>query len=267
MNNPITSACLILIASTTLAGCGSTTADPFADATLIDLTHAFDESTVYWPTAEGFKIHTEFQGDTEKGYYYTAKSFSTAEHGGTHIDSPIHFYKSRQYVDEIPLDTLTGLAVCIDVSEPCAADRDHQVTIADIAAWEAIHGRIPDRAIVMLRTGFGRHWPDRAKYMGTDERGPDAVAKLSFPGLHYEAADWLVKHRRVKLVGIDTPSIDYGKSKTFMSHVLLFRANVPALENVANLDKLPPTGFTIVALPMKIKGGSGGPTRIVAIIK
>ena len=103
--------------------------------------------------------------------------------------------------------------------------------------------------------------------MGTDERGPAAVAKLHFPGLHPDAARWLVANRQINAIGLDTPSIDYGQSTLFESHRILFEKNIPAFENVANLDQLPVKGFTVIALPMKIKGGSGGPVRIIAMLQ
>jgi kynurenine formamidase len=234
--------------------------------TVVDLSHSYDESTVFWPTAEGFKLAVDFEGITDKGYYYTANTFCTAEHGGTHIDAPIHFSEGKASVDEIPLDRLIGPAVLIDVSEMCAADADYQVTVADFEAWEERNGPLPDGAIVLLRTGFGRFWPDRVRYMGTDERGPEAVAKLHFPGLDPQAARWLVAQRTIKSIGLDTPSIDFGQSTHFESHQALFAAEIPAFENLANLDRLPETGFVIIALPMKIAGGSGGPLRIVAIV-
>ena len=119
---------------------------------------------------------------------------------------------------------------------------------------------------MLLRTGFGKHWPNRLKYLGTDEKGPEAVPKLHFPGLHPDAAKWLVENRSIKAIGLDTPSIDFGQSSDFMSHVILYEKNIPAFENVANLDQLPEKDFTIIALPMKIEGGSGGPLRIIAIV-
>ncbi|HSR18105.1 MAG TPA: cyclase family protein, partial [Ignavibacteriaceae bacterium] len=121
-------------------------------------------------------------------------------------------------------------------------------------------------AIVLLNTGFGKFWPDRTKYMGTDERGAEGVAKLHLPGLHPDAAKWLIEERKIKAVGIESPSIDYGQSQFFETHVTLAKNNIPILENVANLNELPLKGFTIIALPMKIRGGSGGPTRIIALI-
>ena len=236
-------------------------------AAWIDLTHDLSEDTIFWPTAEKFSRTTDFEGETDKGYYYSAYSFSTAEHGGTHIDAPAHFARGGRHVDEIPLDQLIGDAVVIDVSGEVAMDRDHLVSVADIQGWEASHGAIPEGAIVLLRTGFSQYWPDAEKYLGTAERGAEAVAKLSFPGLGPEAAAWLMENRRVKAVGIDTASIDYGKSKYFRTHVALMTQNVPAFENLANLDQLPATGVYVVALPAKIRGGSGGPLRIVAKVE
>lgn len=241
-------------------------APPINDGQIVDLTHAFDEKTVYWPTAEGFKLEKDFVGVTEKGYFYSAYRFSSAEHGGTHLDAPIHFFKDRQTNDQVPLDRLIGEGVVIDVAKKCAENRDYQIGVGDLRAWEEEHERQLVDVIVLLRTGFAKHWPDRKKYLGTDERGPEAIAKLNFPGLHPDAAKWLVEHRHIKAIGIDTASIDFGQSTHFESHVMLFKHNVPALENVASLDKLPSAGFTVIALPMKIRGGSGGPARVVAIL-
>jgi kynurenine formamidase len=238
----------------------------FPEGRLVDLTHAYDSSTVDWPTAAGFALTVDAEGMTEGGYYYTANSFSSAEHGGTHLDAPIHFAEGRHTADQIPLDRLVGEGALIDVSAQSADDRDYLVTTADIEAWEAEHGRTVDDLIVLLRTGFGRFWPDRARYMGTDERGAEAVAKLHFPGLDPEAARWLVENRSIKAIGLDTPSIDYGQSTLFESHQVLFADNIPAFENVAGLDELPAEGFYVIALPMKIAGGSGGPLRIIALV-
>lgn len=233
---------------------------------VVDLTYAFDASTVYWPTAEGFKLETDFEGVTDKGYFYSAYRYSAAEHGGTHLDSPVHFAKGRYTVEEIPLQQLMGAAIVIDVTTQCAANPDYLVSVADFENWEKRNGRIPQGTIVLLRTGFGKYYPDRKKYLGTDERGDQAVAKLHFPGLDPAAARWLTQNRSIKAIGLDTASIDHGQSTLFESHRILFEKNIPAFENVANLDQLPAKGFSVIALPMKIKGGSGGPLRIVAIL-
>ena len=239
----------------------------FPSGKIIDLSYAYDADTIFWPTAEGFRLEKDFEGMTDKGYYYAANKFSTAEHGGTHIDSPVHFAEGRHTVDQIPLEQLIGEAVIIDVSRQCLANPDYQVGSADFLEWEKANGQIPKDAIVLIRTGYGLYWPDRKKYMGTDERGAEAVAKLHFPGLSPEAARWLTLNRSIKAIGLDTPSIDYGQSTLFESHRALFEKNIPAFENLANLDKLPVKNFIIIALPMKIRNGSGGPLRIIAILK
>ena len=231
---------------------------------IVDLSYPFDSSTIYWPTAEPFKLETDFEGQTEKGYYYSAYRYRAAEHGGTHLDAPVHFAKGRHTVDQIPLEQLLGAGLVIDVTAQCSANRDYQVTVSDIQAWERRNGRVPAGSIILLRTGFGKFYPDAKRYLGTDERGDDAVPKLHFPGLDPQAARWLTQNRSIKAIGLDTPSIDYGQSTLFESHRILFDKNIPAFENVANLDQLPIRGFNVIALPMKIKGGSGGPLRIIA---
>ncbi len=238
----------------------------FPNGRVVDLTYAFGTDTVYWPTAEQFKLETDFEGVTDKGYFYSAYRYSAAEHGGTHLDSPVHFAKGHYSIDQIPLEQLMGSAIVIDVTAQCATNRDYLVSVADIENWEKRNGRIPAGTIVLLRTGYGKFYPDRKKYLGTDERGAEAVAKLHFPGLDPAAARWLTQNRSIKAIGLDTASIDYGQSTLFESHRTLFDKNIPALENVANLDQLPVKGFSVIALPMKIKGGSGGPLRIVAIL-
>ncbi len=232
----------------------------------VDLTHAFDKSTIYWPTEDGFKLSVEKRGITEKGYFYASNRFAAAEHGGTHLDAPIHFYKDGKSVDQLSLNQLIGAAAVIDVSDVCSRNADYQVGVDDLRNWELKHGRQLVDLILMIHTGFGRLWNERARYLGTSQTGPEAVADLHFPGLAPEAALWLAEHRAVKAVGIDTASIDFGQSQRFQSHVTLFKHDIPALENVANLHLLPPTGATVVALPMKIASGTGAPVRIVASI-
>ncbi len=232
----------------------------------VDLTYAFDAQTIYWPTADGFSLEVVAAGMTPQGYYYAANNIRTSEHGGTHLDAPLHFAEGRHATDQIPLAQLVGPAVVVDVTGKTAADRDYRITAADLQAFETAHGRIPDGAIVLFRTGWGAKWPDRAAYLGTAGRGAAAVAELRFPGIDTTAARWLVRERRIDAVGIDTPSIDYGQSSTFDTHRILYAVDIPAFENVANLDRMPETGGYVVALPMKIAGGSGGPLRIVGVV-
>ena len=232
----------------------------------IDLSHDFSEDTIYWPTSETFKSQTVFMGMTDKGFYYTAKNYSAAEHGGTHVDAPVHFSKGKKTVDEIPINNLVGPGIVIDVSEESLATPDYQVGIEDFQNWESKFGRIPDNSIVLINTGYSSYWPNKKKYLGTDVRGEAGVKELHFPGLHPDAARWLVNYRKIIAIGLDTASIDYGQSQLFESHVILLENNIPAFENVTNIDKLPPKGSLVIALPMKIKGGSGAPLRIIAFM-
>jgi kynurenine formamidase len=232
---------------------------------MVDLSHEYAADSIFWPTAEGFTLQVVSDGMTPQGYYYAANNFSGAEHGGTHLDAPVHFAKGRWSVEQIPLDRLAGPAALVDVSAKAAADPDYQVSVADLTAWEQAHGSFTG-TIVLIRTDYSKRWPDAVRYLGTAERGEAAVAKLHFPGLHPEAARWLAE-RNVLSVGIDTASIDYGQSKLFETHRSLYDKNIPGLENLTNLDQVPAAGATIVALPMKIKGGSGAPLRAVAWLR
>jgi kynurenine formamidase len=247
-----------------LAGCQP--AGPSLSGRLVDLTHPFDADTVYWPTSPEFELEPIAAGFTQEGYYYAANRFHAAEHGGTHLDAPVHFFFDGRRVAEIPLQQLVATGVVIDVSRACAEDRDYRVQVEDLSAWEERHGRIPKGAIVLLHTGFGRFWPDRERYLGTAERGPAAVPELHFPGLAPEAARWLVAEREIGAIGLDTASIDHGPSQNFEAHQVLCESQIPVLENLAKLDRLPPSGFLVVALPMSIREGTGAPLRAIAVL-
>jgi kynurenine formamidase len=263
----IRATCLALLALAA-AGCAQTPAPTpaFPSGDVVDLSHAYGGDTIFWPTAEPFKLDVVAAGMTPAGFYYEANNFTTAEHGGTHIDAPVHFAAGRHAVDEIPLSRLVGAAVVVDVSRAAEADADYQVPVADFEAFEAANGRIPDGVILLIRTGYASRWPDAARYLGTAERGAAAVANLHFPGVHPAAAAWLLAERRIGAIGIDTASIDYGQSTTYETHRILYEANIPGFENLAALDRVPPTGAFVVALPMKITGGSGAPLRAIAIL-
>ncbi|MCY4573431.1 MAG: cyclase family protein [Gemmatimonadetes bacterium] len=230
----------------------------------VELSHAFGPSTIYWPTdTAGFQLTELAYGNTDGGYFYASYSFASAEHGGTHLDAPIHFAEGRMTADEIPLSSLITTASVVDVSAAADADADYLLSVGDLTAWEAEHGQLADGTALLVRTGWSSRWEDRTAYLGTDLTGPEAVPELHFPGIGPEAAQWLVDNRAVAAVGIDTPSIDYGQSSDYRSHVILYSANIVGFENLTNLDALPATGAGIVALPMKIVGGSGGPLRVV----
>lgn len=238
--------------------------DPAAHR-VIDLSHAFGPRTLYWPTSPTkFTLEKLASGPTPGGYFYSANSFCTPEHGGTHLDAPIHFAEGGRTVAEIPLEQLVAPAVVIDVSSKAAADRDYRLTAQDVWAFEKQHGRLERGTIVLLKTGWSRHWPNAKPYLGDDT--PGDASKLSFPSYGVDAAKQLVEERGVAALGIDTASIDYGRSTDFMVHRIAAARNVPGLENLTNLDQLPPRGSLVAALPMKIEGGSGGPLRAIALV-
>lgn len=245
-----------------------TLTDVLSKGKWIDLTYEFSEKTLYWPNnPTGFKLDTQFNGITPAGFFYSSNAFFTPEHGGTHLDAPVHFAKGKWSAAEIPLDRLNGEAVVIDVSKKVNDNADYLISVADVEEWEQQHGQIPADAIILFKTGWGKFYPDAKKYLGTDEKGAAAVANLHFPSISPELAAWLIKNRKVKAVGIDTASVDYGQSKDFKVHQLLYAENIIGFENVANIDALPTMGAYVMALPMKIKDGTGGPLRIVGWVQ
>ena len=232
---------------------------------LVDLTHAYNAETLYWPTSPGdFEKQELAFGESPGGWFYSAYAVCTPEHGGTHLDAPIHFAADGLAAHEIPLGNLFAPAVVIDVSEQAAADRNYRLTVEDVRNFEAAHGPIQDGSMVLLRTGWSRYWPDALDYLGDDT--PGDASRLEFPSYGADAARMLVEDRGVVVLGVDTASTDYGRSADFIVHRIAARQNVSNLENLTNLDALPATGSLVIALPMKIEGGSGGPVRVVGLV-
>lgn len=232
---------------------------------IIDLTHAFDGETLYWPTApHGFRHEPISVGETQGGWFYSAFALAAPEHGGTHLDAPYHFSAAGERAEEISLERLIGPAVVIDVSEQAAAERDYRLSREDVRGFEREYGRIEAGSIVLLRTGWDARWPDPKAYLGDDR--PGRTDDLHFPSFGEAAARLLVEERGVAALGVDTASLDYGPSQDFPVHRIAAARNVPGFENLANLDVLPPRGALIVALPMKIAGGSGAPLRAAALL-
>jgi kynurenine formamidase len=237
----------------------------YAEVKLIDLTHKFDETTIYWPTNKHFDLKTVHKGPTKGGYWYESSDYSASEHGGTHVDAPVHFAEGKWSVDEIPLNNLIGKGILIDVSKKALGNPDYLISREDFENWESLNGEILPGTIVLVRTGWESFWPDKKQYLGTDK--PGDVPNLHFPGFSEGAARFLSNERKVSAIGLDTPSLDYGQSKDFMAHQVFGESNTPGFENLNNLKSLPAKGFRVVALPMKISGGSGAPLRIVAEIE
>lgn len=163
-----------------LAACGGNapadeTPPPGAEAVagwrMVDLSHAYGRDTV-WPTdTVGFRLDTLAEGRTPGGWFYAAKRFETAEHGGTHLDAPFHFAEGGADAASIPLDRLVLPGIVIDVSAAAAGDPDHLVRPEDVLAWERTHGRVPAGAAVLIRTGWAARWPDPLAYLGDDTPG------------------------------------------------------------------------------------------------
>lgn len=250
-----------------LAACATVprTQPDLVNSTIVDLTYSFDSTTLYWPNSpSGFELKQLSRGVTPGGYFYSANMFTAPEHGGTHIDAPIHFSVVGPTLDLIPVRQLIAPAVVIDVKSHTASNADYRLSVQDLNTWESTHGQVPKGSIVLLRTGWGKFYGNRKAYFGDDT--PGATNNLHFPSYGAEAVRILVNDRQVSAIGVDTPSIDYGQSSDFIVHQISARAGVPGLENIANLESVPSRGAWVIALPMKIAGGSGGPLRIVAVI-
>jgi kynurenine formamidase len=243
---------------------GAVAAVEIDPAKVVDLTYPFDAHTIYWPTAKHFELDEVAKGDTPGGYWYEANNYSAAEHGGTHMDAPVHFARGGASADQVPPTAGIGPLVKVDVSAAAATNPDYRLTRADLEAWERAHGRIPKGAIVVMYSGWGARWPDAKRYLGTDV--PGDVAHLHFPGFSQDAAEFLVREREINGIGVDTPSIDHGPSTDFIVHRVINGAGKPGFENLAHLDRVPASGATLIALPMPIAGGSGGPLRAIAVL-
>jgi kynurenine formamidase len=254
----------LLVLMFALAPVMACAAGPIDTSKLVDLSYTFDSTTIYWPTEPPFHHEIERAGMTPQHYFYSSAKYAAPEHGGTHLDAPIHFNQNGITTEQIPLADLIGPAAVIDFAARAAKDRDATLNLEDIKSYEAAYGRIPDGAIVLARSGWGRYWPDRKHYLGTDK--PGDVGNLHFPGFSPEAVEFLLEHRRVVAIAIDTASIDPGPAKSFPVHRIWLGANKPAFENVANADKLPPKGAVLFCIPVKIGKGTGGPARVFALL-
>jgi kynurenine formamidase len=228
---------------------------------VVDLTHAINSKVPTYELEErsGFKAVTVATIAKNK---YFARNISLPEHFGTHIDAPAHFARGMWTVDQIPPERLIAPLAVIDVSANVNSNPDYQLSVEDIANWEKLNGQIPPGAVVIAHTGWDARWNSVKEY-----RNADAKGIMHFPGFSLDAAKFLVEARNVYGLGIDTLSIDYGPSQDFPVHQYTLSHSLYHLENVAELDRVPPTGALVVAGAMKLEGGSGGPVRILALVK
>jgi len=259
------------------------------DAAFVDLTYALNNQTVTFPGRVN-RFNVEFEGYTDSGIWVASKGFCISEHTATHIDAPYHFHEHGRKLDEIPMEDLIDVpGVMIDIYDKVhryengavKVVQNYALTREDIMAWEKTNGKIPRGALVLVRSGWGSRWPNAVEFQGLevdpnakpapksksdDAPSLDFNAKLNYPGFDASAAQYLVSERQIVGVGIDTLSIDIGTSKTFPAHVIFAARGKYMLEMVANLHLLPPRGFRLWAVPMKVDRGTGAPTRVVASI-
>jgi kynurenine formamidase len=228
--------------------------------TIVDLAWPLNTKSAYWPgeNYRPFELHTIATLEKDG---VLSKAFSSPEHLGTHLDAPNHFERDRPSVDKIPAEELFAPGVVLDVRGPVSANPDYLVSLDDVKKFEAEHGPIPPHAVVLANTGWSKFWSAPDRYQNRDVRD-----QLHFPGFSAEAVDYLIKERNIRGVGLDTLSVDQGVSRDFPVHHLLGKASRYGLENLANLDQLPPLGFYLFVAPIKIESGSGGPTRVFAVL-
>ena len=234
----------------------------YGNLATVDLTHNFGNDTVYFPSFRQWRFVLYDAGSNNQ---FNIFRFCALEHGGTHTDAPYHFAfgSNIHRANEVPLDRLVGKAFIVDISEKAKHNKDFLITINDLKAAENLYDTTMNDTIVLLYTGFSHHWPNLNKYLGTNTTNS---SELHFPGLHPDAANWIVGSRAIKSIGIDTASVDNGQSSTFGSHRILSQQNIPIFENINlnDIEKFRTKDSMIYALPMKIEGGSGGPLRIIA---
>lgn len=233
-------------------------AAPRSAKRVIDLTHTMSSDFPTFDGTPGIEMQKVF--DLKKDGYNLYR-WQLIEHSGTHLDAPIHFSESGIAVEQIPAATLVVPLAVINVANQAAKNPDYQLSRADLAAWERRHGRLPDNSCVAMDSGWARHVADKAKYVGKDASGV-----MHFPGVAPDAAAWLLKERKVVGIAVDTLSLDHGASKDFRTHVSWLGAGRWGLENVANLDAVPAAGATLVVGLAKVKGATGGPARLIALV-
>lgn len=226
---------------------------------IIDLSHTINDNIPTWPSDNrenySVKISTAYKNSP-----FFSREIKIPEHYGTHIDAPAHGIKGKATVDKISTDKLISPAVVIDVRKKVSVNHDYFLTTDDIRHWEKLYGRIVKGSVVLMLTGWGKLWNDKEKYLNRDKNGT-----MHFPGFLKESIEFLIKQRKVNGIGVETLSIDAGNSDDFSAHRVLFKHNKFALENLANLEKLPPKAATIIIAPLKIEGGSGSPVRVFAM--
>jgi kynurenine formamidase len=224
----------------------------------VDLTHTMSPDFPTFFGVPGIELEKRF--DIEKDGF-NLNWWHIIEHAGTHLDAPIHFSESGITAEKIAAETLVVPLAVVDVAAKAARNANYEVTREDLMAWERRHGPLPANACVAMHSAWGGYVSDAAKFTGKDASGA-----FHFPGFGAEATEWLLKRRSVAGLAVDTLSLDYGLSKDFKTHRLWLPAGRWGLENVANLDRVPAAGATLVVGLTKVKGATGGPARLIALV-
>lgn len=245
------------------AGFAATAATPPAHAqrrftSVIDLTHVLSPEFPTFFGVPGIAIEKRY---TLKKDGANVNWWHVVEHAGTHIDAPLHYSDAGASAAAIPAEQLVVPLAVVDVSAKAARNADYALTRQDLADWENKHGRLPDNCCVAMHSGWAQHVTNAAKFIGKD-----AAGVMHFPGIHPAAAEWLLKERRAAGLAVDTLSLDHGPSRDFKTHALWLPSGRWGIENIANLDKVPASGATLVAGLPKVKDATGGPARIFALV-
>jgi kynurenine formamidase len=233
-------------------------AAPRRFSSVVDLTHTMSPAFPTFFGVPGIELQKQFDFKKDGFNLYW---WRIIEHGGTHLDAPIHFSEGGMTADRIAATQLVVPLVMVDVSARAASDPDYRLSRADLAGWEKRHGRLPDNCCVAMNSGWAARVTDAGKFTGKD-----AAGVFHFPGVSPEAAEWMMKERKVAGLAVDTLSLDHGPSKDFRTHSLWLPSGRWGLENVANLDKVPASGATLVVGLAKVKDATGGPVRLMALI-
>jgi kynurenine formamidase len=221
---------------------------------VVDLTHEFTAGfPVYTGNPPSRRTLTRIDPE---GFYKQEWTFD--EHSGTHMDAPAHFVAGGRFTPELKMRELVLPIVVIDIARRARSNPDAVVTGNDLRRFERKHGRIPDGALVAMDSGWAKKVGDEAAYKG----GPRGA--YHFPGFGDEAIEFLLERRKAAAIGVDTLSLDNGQSTTFSVHVNWLNADNYGLENLANLNKLPPHGATAIVGVIPWQDGSGGPARVFA---
>ncbi|KAB7505993.1 Kynurenine formamidase, partial [Armadillidium nasatum] len=234
---------------------------------VIDLSYTFDKGTPNNPQLTKFDLRVVKRGLNKYGNWLELHDFFASEHSGTHVDAPSHFSKGGTTIDKIPHYKLYRVpGVMIDVRDKIRRNINYEIKPEDIEDWIDVYGPLPDGGVVLFQTGWGERSSSPSAYSGLDQFG-----KLNFPGLGREAAEYLVRYgnatnKRQGVVGIgtDTLSLDVGQSVRYPAHIILLGHELYGIENIANMERLPPRGFTLTIMPLKIGAGTGSPARIFA---